>query len=124
MLVRLIPVVLVAITAAAWFNSVQIGGQYVWRNVVPLLIAVLLAWYTLHRGDGRWTGSGWRLPLGTLGFSIPAVGLSAYLHYAFSVNLDSMFTGGAGELFRFLPVYTVVAGAIGFAIGWIVGRNV
>jgi hypothetical protein len=28
------------------------------------------------------------------------------------------------ELFRFLPAYTVVAGALGFAIGWIAGRNV
>jgi len=28
------------------------------------------------------------------------------------------------RLFRFLPIYTVVAGAIGFDIGWIVGRNV
>ena len=28
------------------------------------------------------------------------------------------------QLFRFLPVYTLVAGGIGFIIGWIVGRNV
>ena len=27
------------------------------------------------------------------------------------------------ELFRFLPIYTLFAGAIGFAIGWIVGRK-
>jgi hypothetical protein len=28
------------------------------------------------------------------------------------------------RIFQFLPVYTTVAGGIGFAIGWIVGRNV
>jgi hypothetical protein len=28
------------------------------------------------------------------------------------------------ELFRYLPLYTLVAGGIGFAIGWIAGRNV
>jgi hypothetical protein len=53
-------------------------------------------------------------------------GLSLYLHYAYSVDLDGMFSGAEHPqaLFRFLPLYTVVAGAIGFAIGWIVGRNV
>jgi hypothetical protein len=66
------------------------------------------------------------LPLGTLGFAIPVLGLSLYLHYAYSVDLDGMFSGSEHPqaLFRFLPLYTVVAGAIGFAIGWIVGRNV
>jgi len=110
--------------AAAWFNEVQVGPDYVLRNVAPLGVVVLLAWFTLYRGQGRWNGSGWRLPLGTIGFAIPAVGLAAYLHYAYSVNLDGMFTGGAGQLFRFLPAYTLVAGAIGFVIGWIVGRNI
>jgi hypothetical protein len=28
------------------------------------------------------------------------------------------------ELFRYLPIYTFVAGAVGFAIGWIAGRNI
>ena len=44
--------------------------------------------------------------------------------YAYAVNLDGMFAGGAGDLFRYLPVYTAGAGLIGYAIGWIVGRNV
>ena len=63
--------------------------------------------------------------LGTIGYAIPAVGLSLYLHYAFAVNLDGLFGDPPvpGQLFRFLPVYTFGAGAIGFAIGWIVGRN-
>ena len=85
---------------------------------------MILSVLTLVRGGGRWTGSGWRLPLGTLGFAIPAIGLAAYLHYAFSVNLDGLFDGGSGQLFRFLPIYTFVAGGIGFAIGWIIGRSV
>ena len=67
-----------------------------------------------------------RMPLGTLGFAIPALGLSAYLHYAYAVNLDGMFDDSLypGRVFRYLPVYTVVAGGLGFAIGWIVGRNI
>lgn len=121
---RVAPILFVTIAAAAWFNDVQSGGPWVARNMLPLVLLVVLAAITLIRGNGRWTGSGWRMPLGVAGFAIPALGLSCYLHYAYAVNLDGMFDGGAGELFRFLPLYTVVAGSIGFAIGWIVGRNV
>lgn len=125
-LVRLAPVVMLVVAAGFWFNDVQQGGPYLWRNLVPPLALVALAALTLHRGKGTWTGSGWRLPLGTLGFAIPALGLSAYLHYAYSVNLNGLFTDATNPegLFRFLPVYTLVAGGIGFAIGWIVGKNV
>ena len=125
-LVRLAPVVMLVTAAAAWFNEVQQGGPYVLRNLVPPLLVVLLSALTLRRGGGTWTGAGWRLPLGTLGFAIPALGLAVYLHYAYSVNLNGLFTDATNPegLFRFLPLYTLVAGGIGFAIGWIAGRNV
>ena len=123
--VRILPVLLLTVAAGAWFNAVQQGGPYVLRNLLPLLLVLLLSALTVWRGKGAWTGTGWRLALGTLGFSIPAVGLSVYLHYAYAVNLNAMFTGAETplQLFRFLPYYTTVAGGIGFAIGWIVGRN-
>jgi len=123
--VRLLPLILLTGAAGAWFNDVQGGGPYVLRNFVPLIIMLLFALVTLLRGQGSWTGSGWRLPLGTLGFSIPALGLAVYLHYAYSVNLNGMFDASESPLalFRFLPIYTTVAGGIGFAIGWIAGRN-
>ena len=125
-IVRLAPVVLVTIAAAFWFNDVQGGGPYVIRNLLPPLVVVALAGISLWRGDGTWTSNGWRWPLGTAGFAIPALGLTIYLHYAFSVNLNGLFDDAEqpGQLFRFLPVYTLVAGGIGFIIGWIVGRNV
>ena len=125
-LVRLAPLVLLVAAAGMWINDVQGGGPYVLRNLVPPVFVLVLAALTLHRGEGRWTGSGWRLPLGTLGFALPALGLSVYLHYAYSVNLNDLFTDATRpeQLFRFLPVYTFVAGGIGFAIGWIVGKNV
>lgn len=124
--VRVLPVVLVLIAAALWFNDVQDGGPYVWRNFVPLGLLLVLAIVTLRRGGGTWTGSGWRWLLGTLGYAIPALGLSLYLHYAFLVNLNDLFAEAARpeQLFRFLPMYTIGAGGIGFAIGWIVGRNI
>ena len=123
-LLRLAPVLLIAATAGYWFHDVQNGGPWVARNLIPLAIVVVLSALTLLSGGGRWTGSGWRMPLGVVGFAIPALGLAVYLHYAYSVNLDDFFADGAGQLFRFLPMYTVVAGGIGFAIGWIVGRNI
>lgn len=123
--VRVLPVLLLTVAAAIWFNAVQSSGPYVVRNLIPLAIVVLLSLLTVWRGNGAWTGSGWRLALGTLGYSIPALGLSVYLHYAYSVNLNAMFSDAESplQLFRFLPYYTTVAGGLGFAIGWIVGRN-
>ena len=123
--VRLLPVALLLAATAVWFNDVQDSGPYVLRNLIPPSLILVLAAVTLVRGQGTWTGGGWSLPLGTVGYAIPALGLSVYLHYAYSVNLNDLFTGAAqpGQLFRFLPVYTVVAGGIGFAIGWIAGRN-
>ena len=123
---RLLPVVLVSVAAAFWFNEVQQGGPYVLRNQLPLAVLVLLSAVVLYAGGGRWAGTGKRLPLGVVGFAIPALGLALYLHYAYSINLNEMFTDAAfpDRVFRYLPVYTMVAGGIGFAIGWIVGRNV
>jgi len=125
-LVRLLPLVLLVIATAVWINDVQDGGPYVLRNLVPPALLVVLAVIAVQRGGGTWSGSGWRLPLGVLGFAVPALGLSIYLHYAYSVNLNELFSGATNpqQLFRFLPVYTLVAGGIGFAIGWIVGKNV
>jgi hypothetical protein len=125
-LVRLAPLVLLVIAAGFWIDDVQQGGPYVLRNLVPPVVVLLLAAITLYRGDGTWTGSGFRWPLGVVGYAIPALGLSAYLHYAYSVNLNGLFTDATNPegLFRFLPIYTLVAGGIGFAIGWIAGKNV
>jgi hypothetical protein len=123
---RLLPVVLLAIAAGFWFVDVQQGGPWAMRNLVPLVLLVGLSFLTLYRGKGHWTGAGMRMPLGTLGFAIPALGLAAYLHYAYATNLNDLFSDAEfpDQVFRFLPVYTLVAGGIGFAIGWIVGRNV
>jgi len=124
-LIRLLPLGLVFVAVVAWINDVQGGGPYVLRNLAPPAVILILTLLTLVRGSGTWTGAGWRLPLGTLGYSVPALGLTIYLHYAYSVNLNELFVDSTnpGQLFRFLPAYTLVAGGIGFAIGWIVGRN-
>ena len=124
--IRVLPLLLLTIAAGAWFNEVQQGGPYVLRNLLPPAVLLLLASITVWRGGGNWTGTGWRWPLGLVGFAIPALGLSLYLHYAYSVNLNGMFDDAEqpARVFRFLPAYTLVAGGIGFSIGWIVGRSV
>ncbi len=125
-LIRLLPVLFITASAIAYVTDVEGPDAYVMRNAAPMIVLVALSALTLYRGGGSWIGAGWRWPLGTMGFAIPALGLSLYLHYAYSVDLDSLFGAATHpeELFRFLPIYTVVAGAIGFAIGWIVGRNI
>lgn len=124
-LVRLLPVLFVTIAAIAYTTHVEGPDAYALRNAVPMLIVVLLAASALVRGEGRWTGRGASWPLGIAGFAIPALGLSLYLHYGYANDLNGMYSDAVypEELFRYLPIYTVVAGAIGFAIGWIIGRN-
>ena len=123
---RLLPVFFVTAAAIAYVIHVEGADGYAGRNALPMLLALALAVVTLYRGRGRWTGAGWRWPLGTLGFTIPALGLSLYLHYGYAHDIDGMYSEAVYpmELFRFLPFYTLFAGAIGFAIGWIAGRDV
>ena len=124
--IRLLPVLLIAAAATAYVADVEGPNAYAMRNAGPLMLLVALSALTLYRGDGSWIGAGWRWPLGTIGFAVPALGLSLYLHYAYSVDLESLFGAATQplELFRYLPIYTVVSGGVGFAIGWIVGRNI
>jgi hypothetical protein len=124
--IRMLPVLFVTVAAIAYAAYVERADAYPLRNALPMLAVIIISAVTLFRGAGRWTGAGWSWPLGTLGFAIPALGLSLYLHYGYSVDLDGMYSESVypRELFRYLPAYTMGAGAIGFAIGWIVGRNV
>ena len=123
---RILPVLFVVAAAVAYVFYVEGNSAYPFRNTLPMLAVTALALLTLSKGRGRWTGAGWCWPLGSLGFAIPALGLSLYLHYGYSVDLDGMYSESVypTELFRYLPAYTCVAGCIGFAIGWIAGRNV
>jgi hypothetical protein len=124
--VRLLPVLFVVAAAMAYVFYVEGDHPYAPRNTLPMFGVLLLALIALVRGQGRWAGSGWRWPLGTLGFAVPALGLSLYLHYGYAIDLNGMYSESVypRELFRYLPVYTSFAGAIGFAIGWIAGRDV
>jgi len=125
-LVRLSPVIFIAVAAVAYMVDVQGADSYVLRNMLPVFVVVMLSVVSLRAGGGTWAGAGWRWPLGTLGFAIPALGLSLYLHYGYAVDLGGMYSESVypREVFRYLPVYTTFAGGIGFAIGWIAGRNV
>ena len=123
---RLLPVLFLTVAAMAYVAYVEGSDAYAIRNVIPMLMVIVLSTLTLFKGGGSWTGASWRWPLGTVGFAIPALGLSLYLHYGYAVDHGTMFDDAIypQELFRFLPAYTMVAGTIGFAIGWIAGRNV
>jgi hypothetical protein len=123
---RLLPVLFVTLAGMFYVAYVEGPDAYAVRNLIPMLVVIILSAVTLYKGGGSWTGAGWRWPLATAGFAIPALGLSLYLHYGFAVDLEGLFDDAVYplELFRFLPAYTLVAGVLGFAIGWIAGRNV
>ena len=44
---RLMPVLLLTLAAAAWFDDVQEGGPYVIRNLLPPVAVIVLAYVTL-----------------------------------------------------------------------------
>ncbi len=125
-LVRLSPVIFVTVAAMIYVLKIEAGVAYPFRNLAPMLAVIVLAAITLNRNGGTWTGSGWRWLLGTVGFAVPAIGLSLYLHYGYATDLNGMYSESVypQEVFRYLPLYTMFAGGIGFAIGWIAGRNV
>jgi hypothetical protein len=125
-LIRLSPVLFITVAAMFYVLKVEAGVAYPFRNLAPMLAVIGLSIITLQKGGGSWTGAGWRWLLGTAGFALPAIGLSLYLHYGYEIDLNGMYSESVypHEVFRYLPVYTSFAGAIGFAIGWIVGRNV
>ncbi|MDH4071943.1 MAG: hypothetical protein OEV41_02425 [Gammaproteobacteria bacterium] len=125
-LIRLSPVLFLTFAAAVYVLKVEAGVAYPFRNLAPMLIVILLSVVTLAKGGGRWTGAGWQWLLGTLGYALPAIGLSIYLHYGYEADLNGMYSESIypHELFRYLPYYTSFAGTIGFAIGWIAGKNV
>ena len=124
--VRLVAVIVIVVAAMIYVLKVESGVAYPFRNLLPMLTVILLAAATLKKGGGQWTADGWGWPLGTLGFAIPAIGLSLYLHYGYEVDLNGMYSESIypSEVFRYLPIYTMFAGAIGFAIGWIIGKNI
>ena len=126
MVARLLPVIIVAAMAIAYVAVVEGIDPLALANALPMVGVIVLAVITLRRGRGTWSGNGWQWPLGTLGFAIPAIGLTLYVHHAWSVDLDGLASEARDprNLFRYLPIYTLFAGGIGFAIGWIAGRNV
>ena len=124
--IRLSPVLFITFAAMFYVLKVEAGVAYPFRNLAPMVDVIGLSIITLQKGGGRWTGAGWQWLLGTVGFALPAIGLSLYLHYGYEIDLNGMYSESVypQEVFRYLPLYTSFAGAIGFAIGWIAGRDV
>ena len=117
-----------------WLATSPLLGAVVWliftvspsRDLVlGNLLAPLLAWASFawvlsrKRTDTRW----W---LGLAGFTLAAVGLKVYLHLAFLLDWKDLASKAVTPslMFAYLPYYALVAGLIGFWIGWIVGSGI
>ncbi|HLU06161.1 MAG TPA: hypothetical protein VKZ91_06365 [Woeseiaceae bacterium] len=122
---RALPVIIASAVAMAYVAYVEWPGPYIALNFLPMLFVIVLALTCLYRGHGQWSGSGFKWPLGTLGFALSAIGVSLYLHYGYATDRGGMVSEATRpvELFRYLPVYALFAGATGFSIGWIAGRD-
>ncbi len=118
------PLILLA-GAAAVILTVERFGAFAFRNLLPLAVTLSLVVWTLADAGWRWRRALRRRILATAGFAVPAVGLSLYLHLGLALDWGGMASRARTPelLFRFLPYYTIGAGCIGFAIGWIIGRN-
>ncbi|MEL7538470.1 MAG: hypothetical protein AAFZ58_14545 [Pseudomonadota bacterium] len=123
--IRALTVAMPLAAAALFIADVESELDTVARNMVPLVAVLCLAVFALIRNRGRWWRPDPRWPLATLGFAVPAVGLSLYLHILWHYDIDALRTGARDPrlLFAYLPLYTMLAGAIGFALGLIVGRR-
>ncbi len=121
----LLPPVVVLAVAAVVILEAEDYGPYAMANLLPPALILVLLLHALAGADWRWRQADWRYLLGILGFAIPALGLSLYLHLGLMLEWDGMASRARTPqlLFRFLPYYTSGAGAIGFAIGWIIGGN-
>lgn len=117
----------VALLAAAAFVILEAEdyGPHAVPNLLPPALTLALLLHALARAGWRWRDADRRWLLGVLGFAVPALGLSLYLHLGLMLDWSGMASRARTPelLFRFLPYYTTGAGAIGFAIGWIIGRN-
>ncbi|WP_405221107.1 hypothetical protein [Lentisalinibacter sediminis] len=122
----LVPPVVLLAAAAVVILEAEHYGPHALPNLLPPALTLGLLLYALARAGWRWRKADWRWLLGVLGFAIPALGLSLYLHLGLMLDWGGMASRARTPelLFRFLPYYTTGAGAIGFAIGWIIGRNV
>lgn len=113
------------IALALFMRVAQADSGYLLRNLLPLLMAGGLLSAHLTRNRGQWLGSRPRWGIASLGFAAVVVGLNTYVHVLWFYDVDALRTLATQPrlLFRFLPAYTVLAAGIGFAIGWIIGRN-
>ncbi|MEM8983060.1 MAG: hypothetical protein AAGC71_08545 [Pseudomonadota bacterium] len=123
--IRLTIVALPLLAVGAGIVVIEHGLGTSARNIAPLFIVLLGAAVALWRNNGRWWHPEARWILMTIGFAVPSVGLSLYLHYRWALDIDAVRTSARNVrlLFAWLPAYTLFAGAIGAALGHIVGRQ-
>lgn len=125
-LLRLTPIIAIVVAAGVFIIRAEQGGPHVWRNLGPAVLCLALFWVALLKNRGSWFAVDRRWTPAAIGFAIPTLGLSLYLHASWHYDFDGIASGAATPdlMFRFLPYYTLSAGCIGFAIGWVIGRNI
>ena len=84
--------------------------------MLPLIISYFIYISALKNGGSQYS---------TYGFLIGSMLLSGYIHMAWLLDWDGTGTSSStsGLIFIFIPLYSLIPGGIGFAIGQIIARG-
>lgn len=123
--VRLLTLALPLAAIVVFMREVQEPAIYLSRSILCMLLAFVLPAVALLRNGGNWLLPKLPYALASWFFFFVVLGLNTYVHALWFYDVDAIRSAATqpAMLFRYLPFYTVLAGGIGFAIGWIIGVN-
>lgn len=103
-------------TILIWVSEGMAFDVFVAWNLLPVIGALFIYSYAKIRGNVLY---------GAYGFLIGSMLLSGYVHLAWLFDWGGMKSGSstAGLVFIFTPVYSLVAGTVGFIVGAFTARG-
>ena len=97
-------------------EDVPISGFTIW-NMTPLIISLVIYLIGIKQG-------GIKNIYGAYGFLIGSMLLSGYIHLAWLFGWGNIHSGStAGLIFIFIPIYSLITGAIGYGMGRATANN-
>ncbi len=126
LIVRLLSIALLFAGLSMFIAEAQDPATYLSRSMFCMALGFAAPAIAIVRNSGNWLAPNLAFSLGAWFFAAVIGGLNVYVHSLWFYDIGGIKSDATqpGILFQFLPFYTVFAGAIGFAIGAIIGSNV